>query len=573
MTMMKTDIEISQSAQLQSIDYVFEKLVPYDDRIKNGYIEQYGNYMGKIPLTYLKSGMECANKHLILVTSISPTKSGIGKTTVSVGLNDALKKLKKNSIAVLREPSLGPCFGMKGGACGGGYSQVVPMDKINLHFTGDFHAITTANNMIASAIDNYFYHNPEKELDIKKITFRRCLDINDRSLRTIYTTQRYGKLIQTGFDITPASEMMAIFCMAYDIDDLRKRIDKIIIAEREDGSFMYCKELGITGSIVALLSDAIKPNLVQSLYNNPVIIHGGPFANIAHGCNSVIATRMGLSLCDYVVTEAGFGSDLGAEKFIDIKCRTAGFSPDVIVLVVAIPGLKNQGGCKDITKEDTRSLEIGLKNLDQHLNALNTFGYKIIVTNNVYDTDTRNEQIILENFCKSRKVKCIKNTCYVDGRDGALNLAQEVIDTIDNTKHIAFPNWAYQKYDNIKDKISDLCENIYGINSDNIRYSYKAEKFIEKYDKTYENYKDELIQEISEYPICMAKTQYSFSDNPSVLPVPTHDTTFTIDEIKINRGAGFLVVIAGNMMRMPGLPKEPAAKKIDYVDGKITGLN
>lgn len=571
--MIKTDIEISQSAQLMHIDNVFNKLVPYEEKINKGYIEQYGNYMGKIPLTYLKPNMECVNKHLILVTSISPTKSGIGKTTVSVGLNDALRQLNKKSIAVLREPSLGPCFGMKGGACGGGYSQVVPMDKINLHFTGDFHAITTANNMIAAAIDNYFYHNPEKKLDIKKITFRRCLDINDRSLRIIYTTQKYGGLIQTGFDITPASEMMAVFCMAYDVDDLRKRIDKIIIAEKRDGSFMYCKELEITGSIVTLLSDAIKPNLVQSLYNNPVIIHGGPFANIAHGCNSVIATRMGLSLCDYVVTEAGFGSDLGAEKFIDIKCRTAGFSPDVIVLVATIPGLKNQGGCEDLSKEDTKSLELGLKNLDQHLKSLKRFGYNIIVTNNVYDTDTKNEQVILNNFCKSRNVKCVMNTCYTDGRDGAINLAKEIIDTIDNSKHIPFPNWAYSKYDNIKDKITDLCKNVYGISPGNIRYSKDAEKFIERYDKTYENYKDEFIKEISEYPICIAKTQYSFSDNPKVLPVATHDTTFTIDEIKINNGAGFLVVIAGNMMRMPGLPKEPTAKKIDYIDGKITGLN
>ena len=570
---MKADIEISQSAQLRHIEDIFNDLVPVDKQIKNSYIEPYGNYMGKIPLEYLKDFKEYTNKHLILVTSISPTKSGIGKTTVSIGLNDALRKLKKNSIAVLREPSLGPCFGMKGGACGGGYSQVIPMDKINLHFTGDFHAITTANNMIASAIDNYFYHNPDKEVEIKKITFRRCLDINDRSLRTIYTTQKYGKLIQTGFDITPASEMMAIFCMAYDVDDLRRRINKIIIAEKIDGSFMYCEELGITGSIIALLSDAIKPNLVQSLYNNPVIIHGGPFANIAHGCNSVIATRMGLSLCDYVVTEAGFGSDLGAEKFIDIKCRKAGFSPDVIVLVATIPGLKNQGGCKDISKEDLKSLEIGLKNLYQHIKALNTFGYKIIVTNNVYDTDTKNEQVILENFCKSRNIKCIKNTCYKDGREGALALANEVVNTIDNTKHIAFPNFAYHTFDNIKDKISDICEHIYGINPDNIRYSKDAEKFIEKYDRNYMNYNNHPNKDMFEYPICIAKTQYSFSDDPNVLPVPKYDTTFTIDEIKINNGAEFLVVIAGNMMRMPGLPKEPAAKKIDYVDGKIIGLN
>lgn len=570
---MKSDIQISQEASMQNITYVFDKLFKREPCTISHGLETYGAYMGKIPLTYLKPNTEYDKKHLILVTSISPTKSGIGKTTVSIGLNDALRKLNKNSIAVLREPSLGPCFGMKGGACGGGYSQVVPMDKINLHFTGDFHAITTANNMIAAAIDNYFYQNPEEELKIKKITFRRCLDINDRSLRTIYTTQKYGGLIQTGFDITPASEMMAIFCMAYDIDDLRRRIDKIIIAEKRDGSFMYCKELGITGSIVALLSDAIKPNLVQSLCNNPVIVHGGPFANIAHGCNSVIATRMGLSLCDYVVTEAGFGSDLGAEKFFDIKCRKAGLSPDVIVLVATIPGLKNQGGCTDLTKENIKALEIGLKNLDQHLKNLKRFGCNVIVTNNVYNTDTKNEQIILENFCKSRGFKCVKNTCYTDGCDGAVELASEVVNISEHTKHIFLPNFAYHLSDSIKDKISDICKNVYGIKPENIRYSKEALKFIERYGKTYENYKDEFIQEINNYPICIAKTQYSFSDVPKVVPVADNDTTFNIDEIKINNGAEFLVVIAGNMMRMPGLPKEPAAKRIDFVDGKIIGLN
>lgn len=571
--MMKSDIQIAQEASMQSIDCVFNKLFPTGNIPSNGNIEMYGKYMGKIPLELMKPYADYVNKHLILVTSISPTKSGIGKTTVSIGLNDALRKLKKNSIAVLREPSLGPCFGMKGGACGGGYSQIVPMDKINLHFTGDFHAITTANNMIAAAIDNYFYQNPEEESKIKNITFRRCLDINDRSLRTIYTTQKYGKLIQTGFDITPASELMAVFCMARDIDDLRRRINKIIIAERIDGSFMFCSELGITGSIVALLSDAIKPNLVQSLDNNPVIVHGGPFANIAHGCNSVIATRMGLSLCDYVVTEAGFGSDLGAEKFIDIKCRKNGLCPDVVVLVATIPGLKNQGGCDDLSKEDIKSLEIGLKNLEQHITNIKKFGVRVVVTNNVFDTDTNNEQRILENFCTCRNVKCIKNTSYLNGSDGAIDLAKEVVDIVDNNKKPMLPMFAYHTLDSIKEKIADLCKNVYGIDPANIRYSKDALKFISRFDRTYENHEDEFINEIYEYPICMAKTQYSFSDNPKVIPSVNNNTIFTIDEIKINNGAEFFVVIAGNMMRMPGLPKEPAAKHIDFVDGKVTGLN
>ena len=553
-----SDIEIAHSTQLKPIGLIAEKLL--GERSLN--YEDICDEMAKLPIGLIDEEKIKSSK-LILVTSISPTKAGIGKTTVSVGLNDALRTIGKKSVAVLREPSLGPCFGMKGGACGGGYSQVIPMEKINLHFTGDFHAITTANNLIAAAVDNYFYHNPSEFGKIKKITFRRCLDMNDRSLRNIYTKDRHGNLIETGFDITPASEIMAIFCLATDMDDLRRRIDNIIVAEYNDGSFMYCSMLGITGSIVALLSDAMNPNLVQSLEHNPVIIHGGPFANIAHGCNTVIATKMGLSLADIVVTEAGFGSDLGAEKFWDIKCRTAGLKPDVVVLVLAIRGMKIQGGSICLENEDFTAFNIGLQNLKQHVNNLRKQGHKIIVTNNSFDTDTEKEQDALETYCmKELGVKCIKNTCFASGGLGAVKLACAVDDLIHKTE--TTQSFVYDLCDPIKTKINKIAANVYGLNTNNISYSKQAEKFI----------REHADDKFSNYPICIAKTQYSFADDPNVvLPVPTKDTPFHIDEIKINNGAGFLVVIAGEMMRMPGLPKKPAAMTIDYKDGEIVGLS
>lgn len=554
-----SDIEIAHNAKIEPIGIIAEKLLGHECDLA---YEDIGGEMAKLPIGLINEENIKKSK-LILVTSISPTKAGIGKTTVSIGLNDALRTNGKKSVAVLREPSLGPCFGMKGGACGGGYSQVIPMEKINLHFTGDFHAITTANNLIAAAVDNYFYHNPEEFGKVKKITFRRCLDMNDRSLRNIYTKDRHGNLIETGFDITPASEIMAIFCLATDMDDLRRRIDNIIIAECNDGSFMYCSMLGITGSIVALLSDAMNPNLVQSLEHNPVIIHGGPFANIAHGCNTVIATKMGLSLADIVVTEAGFGSDLGAEKFWDIKCRTAGLKPDVVVLVVTIRGIKNQGGSISLENEDFTAFNIGLQNLKQHVNNLRKQGHKVIVTNNSFDTDTEKEQDTLETYCmKELGVKCIKNTCFASGGLGAVKLACAVDDLIHKTE--TTQSFVYDLCDSIKTKINKIAANVYGLNTNNISYSKQAEKFI----------REHTDDKFSNYPICIAKTQYSFADDPNVvLPVPTKDTPFHIDEIKINNGAEFLVVIAGEMMRMPGLPKKPAAMTIDYKDGEIVGLS
>ena len=553
-----SDIEIAHSTQLKPIGLIAGKLLGERSLIYENICDE----MAKLPIGLIDEEKIKSSK-LILVTSISPTKAGIGKTTVSVGLNDALRTIGKKSVAVLREPSLGPCFGMKGGACGGGYSQVIPMEKINLHFTGDFHAITTANNLIAAAVDNYFYHNPEEFGKVKKITFRRCLDMNDRSLRNIYTKDRHGNLIETGFDITPASEIMAIFCLATDVEDLRRRIDNIIVAECNDGTFMYCSMLGITGSIVALLSEAIKPNLVQSLEHNPVIIHGGPFANIAHGCNTVLATKMGLSLADIVVTEAGFGSDLGAEKFWDIKCRTAGLKPDVVVLVVTIRGIKNQGGSISLENEDFTAFNIGLQNLKQHVSNLRKQGHKVIVTNNSFDTDTEKEQDALETYCmKELGVKCIKNTCFASGGLGAVKLACAVDDLIHKTE--TTQSFVYDLCDSIKTKINKIAANVYGLNTDNISYSKQAEKFI----------REHADDKFSNYPICIAKTQYSFADDPNVvLPVPTKDTPFHIDEIKINNGAGFLVVIAGEMMRMPGLPKKPAAMVIDYKDGEIVGLS
>lgn len=553
-----SDIEIAHSTQLKPIGLIAGKLLGERSLIYENICDE----MAKLPIGLIDEEKIKSSK-LILVTSISPTKAGIGKTTVSVGLNDALRTIGKKSVAVLREPSLGPCFGMKGGACGGGYSQVIPMEKINLHFTGDFHAITTANNLIAAAVDNYFYHNPEEFGNVKKITFRRCLDMNDRSLRNIYTKDRHGNLIETGFDITPASEIMAIFCLATDVEDLRRRIDNIIVAECNDGTFMYCSMLGITGSIVALLSEAIKPNLVQSLEHNPVIIHGGPFANIAHGCNTVLATKMGLSLADIVVTEAGFGSDLGAEKFWDIKCRTAGLKPDVVVLVVTIRGIKNQGGSISLENEDFTAFNIGLQNLKQHVNNLRKQGHKVIVTNNSFDTDTEKEQDALETYCmKELGVKCIKNTCFASGGLGAVKLACAVDDLIHKPE--TTQSFVYDLCDSIKTKINKIAANVYGLNTDNISYSKQAEKFI----------REHADDKFSNYPICIAKTQYSFADDPNVvLPVPTKDTPFHIDEIKINNGAEFLVVIAGEMMRMPGLPKKPAAMVIDYKDGEIVGLS
>lgn len=552
---MKSDIEIAQEVQLKNITEVLPEY--------NEIIEPYGKHMAKISSEWIKED-KVKNNKVILVTSMTPTKAGIGKTTVSIGLNDALRKIGKKSIAVLREPSLGPCFGMKGGACGGGYAQVVPMEKINLHFTGDFHAITAANNMIAAAFESYLYFHPDEESEIKNVTFKRCLDINDRSLRTVYTMNKEHILQRRGFNITPASELMAVFCLATDIEDLRKRIDKIILAEYNNGNYFYVKYLNITGSIIALLSEAFKPNLVQSLENNPVLIHGGPFANIAHGCNSVVATKLGLTLADYVVTEAGFGSDLGAEKYLDIKCRqNPELKPDVVVLTVTIPGLtqwEHPGG----------NLMAGFKNLIQHVRALRSVNHNIVVTYNVHSDDNPLYVDKLIQYCNDNNVKCIPNYCYTDGGNGALDLAYEVINILDtHTENNV--QYVYELSDNPKEKITKILNNIYGY-----KHTDDFDKLVKIDDKiSTKFYKIMYYPMFEHYPICIAKTQYSLGDNPKNVPTAQNyvNDVFTITDIEVNNGAGFIVLSAGKMMRMPGLPKEPAACKIDYIDSKITGLS
>lgn len=547
---MLTDIQIAQDAQLKEITQV---LPEYKD-----IIESYGKYMAKISYTNIDEDKVKKSK-LILVTSITPTKAGIGKTTVSVGLNDGLRKLGKNSMAVLREPSLGPCFGMKGGACGGGYSQVVPMEKINLHFTGDFHAITSANNMLAAALDNYLYQNPDILDNVKRITFKRCIDINDRSLRDIYYKIRKNNefITHTGFNITPASELMAIFCLAKDIDDLRKRIDNITLAEMNDGSLLKASRLQITGSLVALLSDAFKPNLVQSLENNPVLIHGGPFANIAHGCNSIIATKLGMTLSNYVVTEAGFGSDLGAQKFLDIKCRNAEIWPHCIVLVVTIKGLK----------QFTGNLVDGFQNLQAHYNHLKMRSPNVIITYNAHIDDTPEDVSALLNYCKTAQIECVKNSCFVDGGNGALDLATAVVNKIDINPDIK-PVYTYSIIDDIWTKIRKILVYVYGYNKDvNIVMNSSIERKLNNI-----NQWDNAIL-YNSYDICIAKTQYSMNDEPDIIPITSNKNTFTITDVEVNTGAKMIIISAGNMMRMPGLPKSPQAERIDFNEDKIINLS
>lgn len=546
---MKTDSEIANEAILEPISKIAEKL-NIDD------YEQYGKYIAKLPLKYINEE-KVQNSKLILVTAMSPTKAGIGKTTVSVGLSMALNKIGKNCVAALREPSLGPCFGMKGGACGGGYSQVLPMDKINLHFTGDFHAVTTAHNMIAALMDNYLYQN---KIQLKQTLWKRVLDINDRSLRQIITglgPNTNGGLHNSGFDITPASEIMAILCLSKDLDDLRHRLDNILLGYKEDGSEFILSELNCTGSIVALLKDAMMPNLVQTIENTPGIVHGGPFANIAHGCNTIVATKMALSLGDYCVTEAGFGADLGAEKFFDIKCRQLGRYPDTVVLVVTIAGIKEQGN---------GDLSIGMQNVLRHIKNIQTMGLNIIVAINRYPNDIEDDYISVKSILSNQygeisPVKAIVCSEFVDGGNGCIDLANEVIEECENHCLVKY-NAIYKLSDILQDKIENVCKKIY--NAAIIQYSTKAIKMIKTLEEN-DYYK--------EFPVCIAKTQYSFTDDPKVLGAPK-DFTFTINDIVINRGSGFIVAIAGDMMRMPGLPKKPAALNIDVDEnGKIIGLS
>jgi len=555
---MKPDIAIARSIKLRRIENIASQVGIDEENIHN-----YGKYMAKIPAGLIDE-QKIAKSNLILVTAITPTKAGIGKTTVSIGLTLGLNKMGKKAVVALREPSLGPCFGMKGGAAGGGYAQVLPMEDINLHFTGDFHAITSAHNMITALLDNYLYQNRAAGKGLKQILWKRVLDINDRSLRYIVSGLNgniNGIPTESGFDITPASEIMAILCLSKDIEDLRRRIDKIILGYTYDNTAFTVKDLGITGSIVVLLKDAINPNLVQTTEHNPAFIHGGPFANIAHGCNSIIATRLAMSHADYVVTEAGFGADLGAEKFFNIKCRKAGLNPKLTIIVASAQGLKMHGGIavENIKKENVEGLKKGLANLDKHVQNMQAFGQTVVVAFNRYSGDTEEETNVVKQFCKERKIGFAVNDAYASGGDGAVDLANLVVNTIENNPSQPL-SLTYNDKDSIPLKIQKIAENIYGAAS--VDFSDKAKKMLNLVKGT----------EMEDYPVCIAKTQYSFSDDPMAYGV-AKNFNFTVKDIIINNGAEFIVVVAGPIMRMPGLPKDPQANHIDIVDGLIEGLS
>lgn len=555
---MKTDIAIARSIELDKITNIAAQIGITDDHIHN-----YGKFMAKVPYSLIDE-QKVAQSNLILVTAITPTKAGIGKTTVSIGLTLGLNKIGKKAVVALREPSLGPCFGMKGGAAGGGYAQVLPMEDINLHFTGDFHAITSAHNMISALLDNYLYQNRSEGKGLKEILWKRVLDINDRSLRYIVSGLRgnaNGIPTETGFDITPASEIMAILCLSKDIEDLRRRIEKIILGYTYENEPFTVKDLGIAGSIVVLLKDAINPNLVQTTEHNPAIVHGGPFANIAHGCNSIIATKLAMSHADYVVTEAGFGADLGAEKFFNIKCRKSGLAPKLTIIVASAQGLKMHGGVaqEDIKKENLEGLKNGLANLDKHILNMQSFGQTVIVAFNKYGTDTPSETDFVINHCKSQGIGIAVNKAYSDGGEGAVELANLVVDTIE-TRPSDELSFTYNNTDSIETKVEKVAKRIYGAAS--VEYSATARKMLKLIEGT----------EIEHYPICIAKTQYSFSDDPKAYGV-AKDFSLTVNDIVINNGAEFVVIVAGPIMRMPGLPKVPQANHIDLADGLIEGLS
>lgn len=555
---MKPDIAIARSIKLNRVENIAKQIgIDEDD------IHCYGKYMAKVPVSLIDEN-KVNSSNLILVTAITPTKAGIGKTTVSIGLTLGLNKIGKKAVVALREPSLGPCFGMKGGAAGGGYAQVLPMEDINLHFTGDFHAITCAHNMITALLDNYLYQNKSTGRGLKEILWKRVLDINDRSLRYIVSGLNgniNGIPTETGFDITPASEIMAILCLSKDIKDLKRRIEKIILGYTYDNVAFTVKDLGIAGSIVVLLKDAINPNLVQTTEQNPSFIHGGPFANIAHGCNSVIATKMAMSHADYTVTEAGFGADLGAEKFFNIKCRKAGLNPKLTIIVASAQGLKMHGGVniEDIKKENPEGLQKGLANLEKHISNMQNFGQSVIVAFNRYSDDTDIETNIVKQFCIDKKIGFAVNDAYASGGKGAVELAKLVADTIE--KNPSQPlKLTYDDKDPISVKVEKIAKNIYGAAS--IEFSDKAKKMLNLITGT----------EMEHYPVCIAKTQYSFSDDPLAYGV-AKNFNFTVRDIVINNGAEFIVVIAGPIMRMPGLPKVPQANHIDLVNGLIEGLS
>lgn len=555
---MKSDIEIAQNAKMEPIVKIAEKLGVLEDEI-----EQYGKYKCKISLDIMKKNENKKDGKLILVTAINPTPAGEGKSTVTVGLGDAFNKIGKKAVIALREPSLGPVFGMKGGATGGGNAQVVPMEDINLHFTGDMHAITSANNLLSAAIDNHIHQGNLLRIDSRRVVFKRVIDMNDRALRNIVVGlggKINGFLREDGFNITVASEIMAILCMAKDLSDLKERMGNILVAYDLDGEPVYAKDLQVQGAMALLMKDAIKPNLVQTLENTPAIIHGGPFANIAHGCNSIVATKMALKLGDFAITEAGFGADLGAEKFLNIKCRYGDLAPECVVLVATVRALKHHGGVKkdELNIPSVSALEKGIKNLEKQIENIKEFNIPVVVAINKFITDSEEEIKFIENFCSNLGIKVSNTEVWEKGGLGGIDLANKILETIEESDSKFAP--IYDINDSIKDKILKISKTIYG--ADNVNYAPQALKQISEIEKF----------NMDKLPICMAKTQYSLSDNPMLLGRP-HGFDINVKEINVSNGAGFIVVQTGNIMTMPGLPKVPAANKMDIdINGKIIGL-
>lgn len=555
---MKTDIEIARECRLAEIDKVANKIdIPTDQ------LEYYGKNIAKVPESLIDEE-KVKKSNLILVTAITPTKAGIGKTTVSIGLALGLNKIGKKAVVALREPSLGPCFGLKGGAAGGGYAQVLPMEKINLHFTGDFHAITSAHNMISALLDNYIYQHREEGFALKEVLWKRVLDVNDRNLRFVVTglgAKTDGTVQESGFDITPASEIMAILCLAKDRDDLRRRVENILLGITTDGRPFTVKDMGVGGAITVLLMDAIHPNLVQTTEQTPAFVHGGPFANIAHGCSSILSTKLAMTFGDYVVTEAGFGADLGAEKFFDIKCRKAGLQPKLTVIVATTQGLKMHGGVSldNIKLPNEQGLKEGLKNLDRHIRNMQSYGQTVVVAFNRYATDTDEELDIVRRHCEELGVGFAINNAFLEGGEGAVELAKVVCEQIDN--HPSQPlRLCYDDHDDIKTKVEKVCTKIYGAAS--VSYAKAAEKMLQRIKSL----------GLEHYPVCIAKTQYSFSADPSLYGTPS-GFSIRIRDFVINRGAEMIVAIAGDILRMPGLPRSPQAERIDIVNGQIEGLS
>lgn len=555
---MKSDIEIARSIELTKIKQVAANFgMPLE------HVTHYGRYMAKVSEEIIDEE-KVKNSNLILVTAITPTKAGIGKTTVSIGLALGLNKIGKKAVCALREPSLGPCFGMKGGAAGGGYAQVLPMEKINLHFTGDFHAITSAHNMIAALLDNYMYQNQDNGFAMKEVLWNRVLDVNDRGLRYIITGlvgKSNGITRESSFDITPASEIMAILCLAKDEADLRRRIENILLGFTIDNKPFTVKDLGVAGAITVLLKDALSPNLVQTTEATPAFVHGGPFANIAHGCNSVLATKLAMTFGDYVITEAGFGADLGAEKFYDIKCRKAGLQPKLTVIVATARGLKMHGGVEleKIKEPNMEGLREGVKNLDKHIENLQSFGQTVVVAFNRYANDTDEEIAFVRQHCEEMGVGFAVNNAFTEGGAGAVELANLVVDTIEK-KPSAPLSFAYDEEDSVEMKVTKVACELYGAKQ--VLFGPAARKKLKMIEKL----------GFSHFPICIAKTQYSFSTDPKLYGVAS-GFNFTVRDIVINAGAEMLVIVAGEMMRMPGLPKEPQALHIDIVNGEIEGLS